>query len=252
MVTSPLMITADALWPPASATYFRADGSFAPGWPAPRDNILPGNATSLERAVADTDGRLDDIDMAFVSRVRDPAQTPAAILPYLAWERSVDVWDPAWPEDVQRTVVAVALIVHRYKGTRYGVRTALDALQVATRIVEWWETGPEGPPYTFEVTAYVRARLYDGDGPLVDARLIRVIYDTITRTKPLSRAFELRIGIGTGSPLGLAPIAMARGRMDLSAASARPLPALRSDLGLAPMAAVRNRVAVAAHALRPA
>lgn len=173
-----------------------------------RANLLPTGATALERSIADVDGRLDDIAVDIVRDVRSTDDVPLDLLKFLAWERSVDVWDPQWPEDVRRAVVEAAPTVHRFKGTRFAVETALAALQVDTTIVEWWQAQPRAAPYTFLVKAYAKARLYDG--PVLDDRLISAIFSSILRAMPRSRAFALAIGASFPRPLGLAPIGLGK------------------------------------------
>lgn len=206
-----------------------------------RDDILPGDARPLERAIADTDGRLDDIDADFVRRIGGPdiSAVPTAFLPARASARSVDIWDPAWPEDVQRRVIEVAPLVHAKKGTPFAVRTALDALKISTVIVQWWQTVPRGAPYTFKVTAYARAKIYDGDF-ILDPRLLAVAFATVMRTKPHSRAFAFAVGAHFGSGLGVAAIATARGK-HRAAVRAQVDTAFHQNLSLAAIAAGRNR-----------
>jgi phage tail P2-like protein len=179
--------------------------------PVKRINLLPpSNATPRERAHADTDGRLDDrrVESATITTLKDPATCPAALLPYLAWERSVDVWDPAWPEATKRAVIAAAPDVHRHKGTVYAVKAVLGALQVDADVTEWWQETPKAAPYTFKVIAQARARLYDG--PLLDARLIKSVFSAVMRVKPLSRAFDLTVAANMPGALGAAGIGVAR------------------------------------------
>lgn len=197
-----------------------------------RANLLPINATPLERSIADVDGRLDDIAVEIIRNVRSPEDDPVELLKYLAWERSVDVWDPEWPEDIRRAVVKAAPIVHRFKGTRYAVETALSALNVDTTIIEWWQAQPQAAPYTFLVKAYARARLYDG--PVLDDRLISSIFSSILRSKPHSRAFHLVIGATFPRPLGLAPVLLGK---DVVRRAAHPSVDAKSGrtLGLAPI-----------------
>lgn len=176
--------------------------------PVVRARLLPENATPRELAIADVDGRFEDLDTDLIRRVRQVEEADAVYLPSLAWERSVDVYDPLWSDEVKRAVIASAPIVHRYKGTRYAVVTALAALKVDADIVEWWQRLPRGVPYTFEVKSYARARSYDG--PILDDRLIQTIYSSILRAKPVSRAFGLTIRALFLRRLGLAPIVRAR------------------------------------------
>ncbi len=174
--------------------------------PILRPPIAPPTAGKRMRAVMDVDGRLDDVDVLVIGRAKDVGDAPLAYLSHLAWERSVDVWDPAWPDEIKRQVVAAAPVVHRYKGTRHAVETALMALNVDSTIVEWWETDPQGIPYTFEVRARARGGLYDG--VVLDERLIRVVIAAVLGAKPASRAFVLRIGASFPRPLGLAGVAL--------------------------------------------
>ncbi|WP_298959036.1 phage tail protein I [uncultured Methylobacterium sp.] len=161
-----------------------------------RLDLLPDHATPRERALAGTDGRFEDIDADRVRRIGGPAvgDVPADYLPQRAWGASVDVWDPDWPEAVRRDVIAFAPEVHRYKGTPRSVTRALAALRVSTRMTEWHETTPRGRPYTFSVVALARSRLYGGS-PVLDERVVRAIHATVMRVKPLSRAFDLAVGI---------------------------------------------------------
>lgn len=54
-----------------------------------------------------------------------PDSCPADLLPWLAWTLSVDVWDPSWTEATKRGVIAASIDVHRHKGTRSAVVSAL-------------------------------------------------------------------------------------------------------------------------------
>ncbi len=216
-----------------------------------RDDLLPGNATPLERAIAQTEGRLDDADMDLPRRVgsSDIAVVPARFLAHRAWGRSVDVWQPEWPEPIQRAAIVAAPIVHLFKGTPFAIRVALAALGVKTEFTEWWQTTPKGTPYTFEVRAFARVRLYDG--PVLDGRTIQAIYSAVMRAKGNARFFDLTVGVGMETRLGLAPAAACVARVANVAKSNLPTPPARTDLGLAPAAAVVARLALAAGARLP-
>lgn len=90
-------------------------------------DLLPPNATPFERALAKTAEHLADLPVP-IRHIRNPETCPAALLPYLAWELSVDEWNPGWGEDVKRRVIAESARVHRRKGTRGSVRRALEAI----------------------------------------------------------------------------------------------------------------------------
>ncbi|SON55820.1 phage tail protein I [Hartmannibacter diazotrophicus] len=203
------------------------------------DLILPASATKLERALVALALRIGEIPLPLPD-AKDPARTALALLPHLAWERSVDVWDPDWPETVQRAVVAAAYEVHRRKGTRGAIEAALAALSVDVDIVEWFDMAPMGEPYSFAVTAYARTNLYQ-DAPLLDARTIASIDQTIRRTKPASRPYRLAVGALAEGSIGVSGTATAelRGRLDARAAF-RPKRTI--TLGLAATSTVQIHV----------
>ncbi|MCF4125047.1 phage tail protein I [Methylobacterium sp. SyP6R] len=216
------------------------------------DDVLPGDATPLERAIADADARLDAIDTDLVRRIGGPriAEVPEPYLSRRAWARSVDVYDPAWPEAIRRAVIEVAPAVHIIKGALDATTLALAALRVETVITEWFEANPPAKPYTVDILALARAKLY-ADGPVLDDRLLKAVFDTVMRTKPLSRGFRLRVGVALETGLGLAPAAVAVSRVAVSADAILPMPPAAASLGLAPAAAAVSRVAVSADAALP-
>lgn len=213
------------------------------------ENILPGDATPLELAIADADTRLDAIDTDLVRRIGGPhiAEVPEPFLARRAWARSVDVYDPAWPEAIRRAVIVAAPEVHRLKGTPDATALALAAMRVETVITEWFEANPPAKPYTVEVLALARARLY-ADGPVLDARLIQTVFETVMRTKPLSRGFRLRVAVLQETGLGLAPAAAAVSRIAVAAEADLSTPPIAARLGLASVSSVRTRLAFAVHA----
>ena len=212
--------------------------------PVVRPSLLPRESTPREQAIEAADAAIADVDAGQIIRARDVAIAPAVYLPDLAWERSVDVYDPAWPDAVKRAVIEAAPEVHRHKGTVYAVKTALSALGVDATISEWWQASPRGAPYTFHVSAFARARLYDG--PLLDARLIRVVFASVLHAKPESRAFDLTVAATFPARLGLAPVAVGRSRTAV-AMHPRNARELIAPLGLVPVSVARSRTAVAMH-----
>jgi len=84
------------------------------------EHLLPPNATAFERALSSPSGRILDIPVP-IDLLKDPARIPASLLPWIAWEFSIDVWDEGWPEAVQRDVIARWFDLHRQKGTLKGI-----------------------------------------------------------------------------------------------------------------------------------
>lgn len=86
--------------------------------------LLPRNATPLERALADQISPTTDVD---ISAVWDPDRCPPIMLPWLAYALSVDAWDPHWPEGIKREVIRQSVQIHRIKGTPASIRQVLVA-----------------------------------------------------------------------------------------------------------------------------
>ena len=88
--------------------------------------------------------------------------------------------------------------MHRLKGTRAAVERALRAIGVFAEIVEWWQRSPKGQPGTFSVTAWVNEQLHTG-GAVLTERVQRQIDAICRRVKPVSRAYELVVGVLFGA-----------------------------------------------------
>ena len=97
--------------------------------------LLPPNATSLERALADAMALLGTIP----NPVRDawsPERCPLEMLPWLAWALGVEEWKPDWPEAVKRAACAEALAIHRIKGTEAAIERVLDLIGAVHEYLE--------------------------------------------------------------------------------------------------------------------
>jgi phage tail P2-like protein len=98
-------------------------------------NLLPPNASALERAIAATGAGIDTLPVA-VRDVWNPATCPVALLPWLAWALAVDEWDETWSEAVKRTVIADAIQVHRHRGTVWSLKKSLAPLGMTIDIID--------------------------------------------------------------------------------------------------------------------
>lgn len=113
-------------------------------------DLLPPKAAPLERRTAQGLAQIERVPIP-IRDLHDPDRCPELLLPYLAWERSVDRWDDAWPERTKREVIKASTFIHRRKGTIGALRRVVEPLGYLIRIVEWWETNPPGPRGTFEL-----------------------------------------------------------------------------------------------------
>lgn len=154
-------------------------------------DILPPNSTTLEQIVADLDwARIDALNTEVVRQVVNPQTCPEALLPWLAWAMSVDVWDDTWPLATRRAVIAAQPAVQRRKGTRLAIRMALQALGVDAQITEWWEHVPPRRRGTFEITLWITGF----SGIPVTAALIQQVRQSVMQAKRKSIAFTIDIG----------------------------------------------------------
>ena len=112
--------------------------------------LLPPNATPFEHAFEDAFSRISDVPTP-AKTFNNPLEAPAVVLPWLAWEESVDDWDISWTEDQKRAVIQASYKVHCHKGTIGGLEAALGVLGFNVRIQEWFNMQPPGAPYTFKI-----------------------------------------------------------------------------------------------------
>lgn len=146
---------------------------------APVTRLLPPNATPVERNIATAGAIIEQIPVP-IRDLGNAATCPANVLPFLAWERSVDRWDPSWSEGTKRAVIDASFFVHQRKGTVGAIRRAIEPLGYLIRVVPWYSMQPEGPRGTFHLDVGV---LDTGITEAMYAELERLIDDA----KPLSR-----------------------------------------------------------------
>ncbi|MEC4090582.1 phage tail protein I [Pseudoalteromonas rubra] len=165
---------------------------------------------ALRRSVQDA-CILQDIRL-LLRALWDPMLCPTPLLPWLAWSMSVDEWDEAWSEALKRQVIRDAFTVHQYKGTPYALQKALDSLNIATEIREWWQS--EGadipseeamPRGTIKVWALVNQNLDDHQQGLLTPQMLKKVRRVINAVKRGAIHVDLQLGISLSesvAPLG--------------------------------------------------
>ena len=103
-----------------------------------RDDLLPANATALERALSQVAARLLEAPVHVIRAARVGATAPRALLGHLAWERSVH--HPTADEAAMRARIDSSFADH----LSYGAPAALEAeialdTGLTIRVVEAWE-----------------------------------------------------------------------------------------------------------------
>ncbi len=133
------------------------------------DDLLPSNATPFLKALSLSQTRILNVDMDVIRRSVLANISPAALLPWLAWDRSVDEYVDSWPESTKRAAVAGSFGYHKIKGTPGALKAALASLGFDTIVTEWFQYG--GAPYRF------RVKVVKQDG----ASLTRAEYEALRR-----------------------------------------------------------------------
>jgi phage tail P2-like protein len=140
-------------------------------------SLLPNNSTRLERAI---EAATDDFTPVPLRSIYDPETCPVALLPFLAWECSVDRWDEKWSEAAKRAAIGSSFYIHAHKGTIGALRRVVEPLGYLVEVLEWWQTVPEGVPGTFAMTVGV-----------LETGITEEMYEELTwlidDAKPLSR-----------------------------------------------------------------
>ena len=113
-------------------------------------NILPPQLAELERKIDAGAARIDAIPVR-TETLWNPWTCPVEVLPWLAWNLSIDHWRASWPEQRQRAAVARSLDLHRIKGTLRAVEQALSEFDLAPKVTEWFDAVPPLPRGTFRL-----------------------------------------------------------------------------------------------------
>jgi phage tail P2-like protein len=163
-------------------------------------SLLPPNASATTTAIETVMAERTEGLSGFIAPLWNVDTCPEALLPWLAWSFSVEVWDHAWPEATKRKVIRKSIAVHRVKGTRKSVEEALAAIGTRATIVEWWESDaqPSAMAGTFEiwldladllVVSADLPKLLQGLRAVVDAaKPVSVHYTAHARTRVTTKA----------------------------------------------------------------
>lgn len=112
---------------------------------------LLNNHTRLERQLEKASSEpVAALDIRIIRHIHAADRCPAPLLPWLAWERSVDYWDDQWSEATKRAVTAASVEIHRKKGTIQSVQQAL-AVAGLGGVVDIPRDRPDYVPHSFRL-----------------------------------------------------------------------------------------------------
>lgn len=118
---------------------------------AEKPTLLPPASTPVERKLAQVGADIESVPLP-IRALRRAATAPAPLLPWLAWERSVDRWDDAWSVAAKRKALANSFRIHQIKGTIGALRRVVEPLGYLLEVTEWHQMEPVGTRGTFRLT----------------------------------------------------------------------------------------------------
>jgi len=117
-------------------------------------SVLPDNYSPLERALElSLNQQLANIEHPYPNLL-DAFSSSMDVVPAIAAERLVPIWDVNDSDEVKRNLAGNAWQVRKLSGTREGLKLALDSLGFIGEIKPWYQTNSE--PYSFEVLAWAK------------------------------------------------------------------------------------------------
>lgn len=146
--------------------------------------LLPPNALPAELAMEEAGTELIEAIPVPVRTVKNADTCPPELLPWLAWENSVDTWNTDWTEQEKRAAIKRAEYIHRHRGTPAAVEMSLLDSPFTTEIIEWFNQDPPGKPYTFTLNV-------EQDGRPILQTDIQDLKNAVLRAKNLRSWFNV-------------------------------------------------------------
>lgn len=168
---------------------------------------LPPSASKMERVMEQVFWE----ELALIERdIRnfyDPSQCRIDLLPYLAWEMSVDYWDENWSEQTKRDVIAASNPIHTTKGTRHALDKSIESIRDdGLSVTEWFDDEANLAPGFFRVNLEARNSDIDENTVPQIHTAVNNAKNTRSHLKSVSITSQIQnpINIGVLSRMGLA------------------------------------------------
>lgn len=154
----------------------------------------------LAESISDSIAQLmTDTDKAAIFTRIDDLDEP--LLDILAADLKVDWYDYEGTIEEKRKTIRECIDVHRYKGTKYAVETALKGVYENVMVSEWFEYG--GEPYHFKVTIYDSTNDVEKRSRILDKikcyKNLRSVLDDVVFMIGSSAEMPLKVGIKVGA-----------------------------------------------------
>mgnify|MGYP001031548878 FL=1 len=122
-----------------------------------------------------------------------------AVLDILAYDLKMDWYDTEAGIENKRQAIKECILVHKFKGTKYAVETAMRSMYDKVAVSEWFEYG--GEPYHFQIAIYAstndagkRSKII---GKLQYAKNLRSVLDEVIFEIIPDKPLNLTAGIKT-------------------------------------------------------
>lgn len=124
---------------------------------------------------------------------------PGEVLDILAYDLKIDWYEVDAPVENKRQAVKECMLVHKFKGTKYAVETALHSVYKSADVMEWFEY--DGEPYHFKVKVYGSSH---SDLDILNTKLqyaknLRSVLDTVDFELVPDKAIDLFFGAAVTS-----------------------------------------------------
>jgi phage tail P2-like protein len=204
-------------------------------------SLLPFNASALEKTVEQSICRAATISVP-INTLWNAYTCPSALLPWLAWAMSVDDWDSAWGENTKRDLIANSVQIHREKGTLAAIERVLSVLGIVADIDEWFNN--DGPPHTFNVTAWVNSNVNEDDPTVLSQSLYDALRKSLNNVKPVRSHYDFRVGVAFDSQMALANASTALSVVSVVAEATLSVDLTPIELSLGPVFTQTNYIRI--------
>ncbi|MCM1299681.1 MAG: phage tail protein I [Firmicutes bacterium] len=121
-------------------------------------------------------------------------ELPEGVLDILAKDFKVEWYEYNAPLKNKRQAIKECILVHKYKGTKYAVETAVHSLYDKAEVKEWFEY--EGLPYHFQIRVYGSSsgQVKTLNQKILYAKNLRSILDDIIFVLVPERDIEVFVG----------------------------------------------------------
>lgn len=104
---------------------------------------------------------------------------PETVLDMLAYDFKVEWYEYSAPIQNKRQTIKECILVHKHKGTKYAVETAVHSLYGKAEVTEWFEY--DGEPFHFRITVFgsSSSRIKQLGLKILYAKNLRSVLDTV-------------------------------------------------------------------------